>query len=321
MSAKSPKRADISVVHSDDQQSSQRRQAVSAESHDPERVLHEKAIIPSYPKTPEQHKFLYRECEKCFIFRQLEKPDLLCVVDAMKEIKVKADQIIIYQGDEGDNCYIIQKGHFEAWVSKKVVHKNNTINPDSIKVKDYSNGGLFGELALMYATPRAATVIARTEGLIWALDRVAFQKMVLMKVFKRRQQHIKFLKSVPLLQELSPSELLNVAEAITNRTYANGECIIKQGSPGEEMFFVEEGEVSIKCSKSTSDEKELTRVKKGGYFGELALVTKKPRAASAIAIGTVRVAVLDVDSFQRLLGPCKQVLHRNMKEYDSHVKF
>ena len=49
----------------------------------------------------------------------------------------------------------------------------------------YDNTGSFGELALMYNTPRAATIIARTEGCLWALDRSVFRKIVLQSAFKK----------------------------------------------------------------------------------------------------------------------------------------
>ena len=89
----------------------------------------------------------------------------------------------------------------------------------------------------------------------------------------------------------------------------------------------------------------MTSIKKGGYFGELALVTHKPRAASVTAVGgKVRVAgkyfefstklylkaikitfvffvlVLDVNAFERLLGPCMDVMKRNIVDYDDQLE-
>lgn len=56
------------------------------------------------------------------------------------------------------------------------------------------------------------------------------------------------------------------------------------------MYFIEEGTVSIKMLQD-GGEKEISKLEKGQYFGELALVTHKPRAASAYAQhGNVKVA-------------------------------
>ena len=57
----------------------------------------------------------------------------------------------------------------------------------------------------------------------------------------------------------------------------------------------------------------------GEYFGELALVTHRLRAASAYAVGETTCALMDVHAFERLLGPCMDVLKRNIDEYEDQL--
>ncbi|KAI0238870.1 cAMP-dependent protein kinase type II-alpha regulatory subunit [Lamellibrachia satsuma] len=71
--------------------------------------------------------------------------------------------------------------------------------------------------------------------------------------------------------------------------------------------------------KETDEGVEINRCKKGDYFGELALLTKKPRAASAYAVGRTKCAVLDIEAFERLLGPCMDILKRNIHEYEEQL--
>ncbi|KAK2145743.1 hypothetical protein LSH36_660g03034 [Paralvinella palmiformis] len=52
---------------------------------------------------------------------------------------------------------------------------------------------------------------------------------------------------------------------------------------------------------------------------ELALVTHKPRAASAYAVGIAKCAVLDVGAFERLLGPCMDIMKRNIEGYEEQL--
>ena len=66
--------------------------------------------------------------------------------------------IIINQGDKGDFFYIVETGEFQI-----------TVNGAEVHVCD--GHGAFGELALMYARPRAASVIAKTSGMLWKLNR------------------------------------------------------------------------------------------------------------------------------------------------------
>jgi cAMP-dependent protein kinase regulator len=73
----------------------------------------------------------------------------------MFEKKVAPLEVVIQQGAEGDNFYVVDEGLFDIFVKDK-------------KVVEVGPGGSFGELALMYNTPRAATVKAGAEGgLLW----------------------------------------------------------------------------------------------------------------------------------------------------------
>mgnify|MGYP002715779372 CR=1 FL=1 len=83
---------------------------------------------------------------------------------------------------------------------------------------------------------------------------------------------------------------MNVADALMTKTYGDGEKIIVQGDCADGMYFVESGEVQITILGDNAQEIEVNRIQKGGYFGELALVTHKPRAASAYAVGDIKLA-------------------------------
>lgn len=70
------------------------------------------------------------------------------------------------------------------------------------QVASYDNAGSFGELALMYNMPRAATVQAETDGSLWAMDRLTFRKIVLKNAYKKRQMYENLIESVPMLKTL-----------------------------------------------------------------------------------------------------------------------
>lgn len=85
------------------------------------------------------------------------------------------------------------------------------------------------------------------------------------------------------------------------------------------MYFIESGEVQVTILNEDEEDIEIKRLQPGDYFGELALVTHKPRAASVYAIGNVKTAYLDVDAFERLLGPCMQIMQRNISSYEQQL--
>ena len=63
----------------------------------------------------------------------------------------------------------------------------------------------FSELALMYSSPRAATVVARSDLGLWAVDRVTFRTLVMGLAVKKRAQRSAYLEGVELLSTLTQS--------------------------------------------------------------------------------------------------------------------
>lgn len=180
------------------------------------------------------------------------------------------------------------------------------------KVGTIQAGGSFGELALMYNAPRAATVISAESGCtLWALDRLTFRRILMESTFARRRMYESFLEEVPLLQSLTPYERSKIADALETQKYAPGEIIIREGDPGHSFFLLESGEADAYKGDSKESVKHYS---KGDFFGELALLNDAPRAASIAATTDVKVASLGKNAFQRLLGPVEGIMRRTKYE-------
>lgn len=184
------------------------------------------------------------------------------------------------------------------------------------KVATIEPGGSFGELALMYNAPRAATVVsAEPNCTLWALDRVTFRRILMDSSFQRRRMYEKFLGEVPILSTLSSYERSKIADALEARKFPAGSTIIKEGDPGDNFYLLEDG---VAEAYKQGVEKPVMTYQKGGYFGELALLNDAPRAASVVAKTDVKVATLGKDGFQRLLGPVESIMRRT--KYDTGVE-
>jgi len=218
---------------------------------------------------------------------------------------------VITQGDEGDYFYVVEKGSFVVYVNKS---GSLQPGPDGLgeEVATIQPGGSFGELALMYNAPRAATVVSAEGGCtLWALDRITFRRILMDSTFQRRRLYESFLEEVPLLASLTKYERSKIADALETSKYPAGTTIIREGDAGEAFYLLESGEAEAYKSGTQGPVKQYM---KGDYFGELALLNDAPRAASVISKTEVKVAKLGKDGFQRLLGPVESIMRRT--KYD-----
>lgn len=298
-----------------------RRKSVAAEKYDPtedEDAMSElNALVET--KTDEEIKRLLQDMEQNFLFQTIDIKHKKAVIRALTERKVRSGEYIIRQGDSGDFFYIIESGKFGVYVrSEKPKGSAEALDGEEKVVLD--GAGSFGELALMYDQPRAATVKALTDGKLWALDRNTFRRIIVYSSYQRRKLFNETLSRIPMLIELTEEDRMNLVDCLNARTFDDGDVIIRQGDMrAESMFFIEDGIVSIKVRQNDA-EREIKTLTTGDYFGERALVTREPRQATALAKGDVLLMELDIATFERFLGPCLDLMKKNMDNYQDQVK-
>ena len=285
-----------------------RRTSVSAESMAPASADENNWKAPNYSKTQEQLSRLRAAISHNFLFSHLDDEQSAQVLGALQERKIPTKDLrVIVEGDAGDYFYVVEQGNF-------AIYKSETgkveAGPDGMgnKVAESGPGTSFGELALMYNAPRAATVVSTEPAILWQLDRVTFRRILMDSAFQRRRMYESFLEEVPLLASLTPYERSKIADALETTKYPAGSSIIKEGDVGDKFYILEAGEAE---AQKRGEEKPLKSYKKGDYFGELALLEDKPRAASVTSKTEVKVATLGKDGFQRLLGPVESIMRRD----------
>lgn len=181
----------------------------------------------------------------------------------------------------------------------------------------YSQGDAFGELALLYNAPRAATIISKGSSVLWSVDRSTFNHIVKDAAAKKREFYEDFLSSVKILQNMELYERSKLSDGLKEESFGPGEYIIREGDSGDVFYFVESGEaIATKTIEAGKPPQQVMQYKKGDYFGERALLKNEPRAANIVAVTDVKVVFLDRHSFKRLLGPLEGILSRNMDIYN-----
>ena len=264
------------------------------------------------PKKDSQKETIRKRCLQSFIFNSLEDQDFVQVIDAFEEKRFNAGDYVIKEGDQGDVVYLVDTGELDC---EKTFKKGD--KPTFLKT--YYPGESFGELALLYNAPRAATIKAKTDCILWALDRGTFNNIVKEAAVKKREKYENSLKNVPILSTIDNYELGQICDAVNSAKAKKGDYIIKQGEKGDKFYILDEGEAyAAKVFNPGEEEQNVKDYKKGDYFGELALLRDEPRAASVIAKTDCKLITLDRLAFKRLLGPLEKLLQRNSEMYQKY---
>jgi serine/threonine protein phosphatase PrpC len=101
------------------------------------------------------------------------------------------------------------------------------------------------------------------------------------------------MESLFLFQDLSHQARLRVGRIFGERTFRAGEVVFDQGAPGDAMFVLIEGEVSVRIGG-----REVTRIGATSHFGELALVDDGPRSATVVATAPVHCLTIERDALR-----------------------
>lgn len=107
----------------------------------------------------------------------------------------------------------------------------------------------------------------------------------------------RLLAGVDLFASLPPELRSQIARSAPMAVYGSGETVVRQGEDGQSMFVVLSGSVSVVLEPSRE---ELARIQRGGYFGEMSLLTGEPRSATVLAVGDVVVVEIVADLFRRM---------------------
>lgn len=203
-----------------------------------------------------------------------------------------------------NRMYLLLEGEVGIFARDKPV---GTVHP----------GQIFGEMASIDQGPRTGTALARTACRVIALDdrqlRAAlgrypeFALMLMSVMIGRLRESIgrmnpgssaartKWMQPAPLRKDLI-EDLARVLGPEGHLSYENGDTILREGQVGVLMYVVLKGKVSIRAGGTP-----LETVGPGNIFGEMALVDRSPRLASAIAESNVKLLAINRTAFLNLV--------------------
>eukprot|EP00435_Cladocopium_sp_Y103_P024388 s340_g6.t1 len=264
------------------------------------------AAKPPCSKTPAEREVMERALKNNSNLQglvALDDKSIQQLIDCAWEEQVPAGYNVISEGDiNASFFYIIKNGKFDVMQKSSEAGKEALERVGQLKV-----GNSFGELALIYTAPRAATVKAVIDSELWVMDRSDFKKILADKNDKAKE-YVVYLDKVDLLREsLKAEEKQALAQSLTEMSFTDGELIFEQGEAGDSFYILIDGQVSV--IKDGVEQTRLTATASSAqHFGERALLNNSPRAATIKVTSEVAKTLrLDRETFEWLLGSLEEL--------------
>ncbi len=185
------------------------------------------------------------------------------------------------------------------------------LGPGDTVLTNLGAGALFGDTDVLSGRSYSMTAEAGSDVALWALatddlaavvekDPEIWRKLMVAAGLSDAQTAERHLKHLGLLSGLTAEQIHEVAGHLSTQHFSAGQPIYRESMPGEALYIVEEGEVSLQTG-SGGDEHAISRLGSGEFFGESALLTGEPHAVDAIAATAATLWVLDRADFEALV--------------------
>ena len=196
------------------------------------------------------------------------------ICQTMKICRYKPNEIIVKQGDPGDSFFYILTGTVNIRLTVKIdtgIKSKEGEDDKSVITVDKNIGVLksgetFGELSLLYGTPRSATIISVTNSALIKIDKAPFDQYVKNIFENQLQDQIEFLKICPVFHNITKDLLIKLGIRTEVKKYSTGQIILEEGKKCEFLFIIRRGTVKIsKQIKFIKNEGKIRRQEKNKY--------------------------------------------------------
>ncbi|KAL7996105.1 putative mitochondrial carrier domain protein [Plasmopara halstedii] len=321
------------------------------------------------PRTGTETAAIVHCLRRHHLFHTLSEPELLSAALHFRRRVLTKGEVVFFQGAPGDCFNIIERGNCDVFVDydhlsetktaleadegskpefkrRTQLQKRKTIalpefqsssklvgHNEHVLVATHGPGNAFGDSALVYDTPRRATIQANafTSGdsneavVLWQLDKQKFREILAchpssQQSMEERRFLLKALKDHPLFTELDDRAKAHAVRKFFPLKVRAGTTILRQGDPGDYFYVVESGRCEVTRCKPKATKPFVDRViGRGASFGEASLLYNSRRGASVKALDDAKVWCMDRVSFHTITRSGSTALYRLFKRVGQTV--
>eukprot|EP00934_Nitzschia_sp_Nitz4_P001254 Nitzschia sp. Nitz4//scaffold200_size39268//3333//5875//NITZ4_007610-RA/size39268-augustus-gene-0.66-mRNA-1//1//CDS//3329541268//1254//frame0 len=253
-----------------------------------------------HPKDNEK-AFLLTELARNFLFSGLDADRLARLSSAFERVIVPKGTTIISQGAPGDYFFVLYSGNVVYYVDEKRVGSSYD-QEDSAKC--------FGELALLFSAPRAATVMAESNCVLYRLGQDDFRRVVEKKGDEIMQTRLDILETVPMLQEIDADTANALVDAMKVRHFKKGDVLFEKDDVINTFIIVQSGALRVSeivWGGANYEEILVGPAESQRSIGWLPMIQGKTMSAEVTAIADATILAIEGEEFRRLIGPQEEV--------------
>ncbi|HET6334338.1 MAG TPA: cyclic nucleotide-binding domain-containing protein [Polyangiales bacterium] len=223
------------------------------------------------------------------------------LLSVLRVVRMRPDSVILREGEPGTSFFVLARGSVDVRARRE---------GRETQLAQLQEGSIFGEMALLSAAPRTASVIAHDDCDLLEFDcaELGHATSTLRSLgqtldsFARERLINNVFSTSALFKPLDGKQRVDLMRRFVSLEAKEGDTLIREGDPGQGVYVVLRGEVAVLRSEDGS-EVELARLGPSEVFGEISLLTREPATATVRAAkpGT-SLLFLSHDYFGRLLA-------------------
>ena len=260
--------------------------------------------------TPEEIKDFIKKVE---LFKDFPDEDIEQIANISQTKKFFPGDVIIKQGEIGDELYIIVQGSVKIYYDDEI--------GKVIELAYIAEGDFFGEIGFMGDKKRKASVAAVDESILIEISREKIDNLIQKNpkletvLFNYYQNRILDLLIAinPLFEPLSPEMRKEIISKFSLVKFPPKSTILKEGDVSESMYIIKSGEVKVLKEKD-GETLEIANLGPGEFFGEIGLITGQKRTATIIADTEVELMELKKEHIDFVISKYPEIL-TTLKEY------
>ncbi|MDX8408573.1 MAG: cyclic nucleotide-binding domain-containing protein [Mariprofundales bacterium] len=226
-------------------------------------------------------------------------------------LRTAADgEVIVRTGEEGKFLFLVGMGAVRLEAVDAAGERR--------VLRQLGEGDFFGEQAFMSRGEYRDDAISEGETAVMEIDRVTFDAWVekfpniqqTVEEFYRKRVLERVLAVSPLFRGIPADAYKALTSYFQRKRFSDGEVVVSQGDQGDSCFLIRSGKVAVSTEniRKPGTMIDLDELSEGEFFGEVALLSDKPRTAMVKAVGDVELMELKRDDFSTIVAEFPAVM-------------